>query len=128
MFFFFSLAAVKRLAELVDNSKRGNLKVTGRGYHVDDLPIVSMIAIGSGYISILVLALYINSPIVAQLYRSPQALWGVCVTFLFWITNTIMIAYRGKMHDDPVIYAAKDPVSRLCFLIAIIFILYGAIF
>jgi 4-hydroxybenzoate polyprenyltransferase len=127
MFFFLSLASVKRLAELVDNSKRGSLKVTGRGYHADDLPIVTMIAIGSGYVSILVLALYINSPAVTQLYRSPQVLWGVCVVCLYWISKTIMTAYRGNMHDDPLIYATKDTESRLCLLLVIIHVLYGSI-
>lgn len=126
MFFFFSLAAVKRLAELVDNSERGNQQVNGRGYHVDDAPIVTMIAISSGYVSILVLALYINSPAVALLYRSPQVLWGVCIICLYWITNTIMIAYRGNMYDDPLIYATKDPKSRLCLIVIIILVLYGS--
>jgi 4-hydroxybenzoate polyprenyltransferase len=126
MFFFFSLAAVKRLAELVDNSERGNQQVNGRGYHVDDAPIVTMIAISSGYVSILVLALYINSPAVALLYRSPQVLWGVCIICLYWITNTIMIAYRGNMYDDPLIYATNDPKSRLCLIVIIILVLYGS--
>lgn len=127
MFFFFSLAAVKRLAELVDNIERGKLKVTGRGYHVDDVPIVTMIAISSGYVSILVLAMYINSPAVTLLYRSPQVLWGVCIVCLYWITSTIMTAYRGTMYDDPLIYATKDPISRLCLFAIIILVLCSSL-
>lgn len=61
IFFFFSLAAVKRQAELVDSAKRQQLTAKGRGYHVDDLPVISMIAIAAGYVSVLVLALYLNS-------------------------------------------------------------------
>jgi 4-hydroxybenzoate polyprenyltransferase len=73
-FFFLSLAAVKRQAELVDSARRGDLTANGRGYHVDDLPIISMVAIGAGYVAVLVLALYLNSPTVAELYAHPGAL------------------------------------------------------
>ncbi len=125
MFFFLSLASVKRQTELIDNQARGNLKATGRGYHVDDLPIISMIAIGAGYVSVLVMALYINSPIVARLYQTPEMLWGVCGVLLYWITRTVMVAHRGEMHDDPVVFAIKDGVSRVCLAIVGVFILLG---
>ncbi len=126
IFFFLSLAAVKRQAELVDSAERGNLNTTGRGYHVDDLPIISMIAISAGYVSVLVMALYVNSPAVVELYANPQALWGVCAVLLYWITRTVMVAHRGHMHDDPVVYAAKDRISQICFLIIFAFVLGGA--
>ena len=126
MFLFLSLAAVKRQAELVDYAARGKLSATGRGYHVDDLPIISMIAVSAGYVAVLVMALYVSSPAVVQLYSYPQALWGVCAVLLFWITRTVMITHRGNMHDDPVIYAAKDPVSLLCFAIILLFVVAGS--
>lgn len=127
VFFFLSLAAVKRQAELIDSAERGNLKASGRGYHVDDLQIISMIAISAGYVSVLVMTLYVNSPAVVDLYPNPEALWGVCAVLLYWITRTVMVTHRGKMHDDPVVYAAKDRVSQVCFLIMIAFVLGGAI-
>lgn len=127
VFFFLSLAAVKRQAELIDSAKRGNLKASGRGYHVDDLPIISMIAIGAGYIAVLVMTLYVNSPAVVELYATPEALWGVCAVLLYWITRTVMIAHRGGMHDDPVVYAAKDRISQMCLLIILGFVVVGAI-
>lgn len=127
IFFFLSLAAVKRQAELVDNAKLGKLEASGRGYHVDDLPIISMISIGAGYVAVLVMALYVSSPAVMQLYAHPEALWGVCIVLLFWITRTVMIAHRGSMHDDPVVYAAKDRISQLSFSLIMIFVLTGAL-
>jgi 4-hydroxybenzoate polyprenyltransferase/phosphoserine phosphatase len=127
VFFFLSLAAVKRQAELTDIAARGNLKADGRGYHVDDLPIISMIAIGAGYVAVLVMALYVNSPAVIALYPHPEALWGVCAVLLYWITRTVMIAHRGSMHDDPVVYAAKDRISLICMLIILGFVLLGAL-
>lgn len=125
IFFFFSLAAVKRQAELVDSAKRGNLKATGRGYHIDDLPIISMMAIGAGYVSVLVMMLYVNSPGVLELYPQPAALWGICCVLLYWLTRTVMLAHRGFMHDDPVIYAAKDRISRICLIIILCFAIAG---
>lgn len=127
VFFFLSLAAVKRQSELIDSAERGNLKACGRGYHVDDLPIVSTIAIGAGYVSVLVMTLYVNSPAVIELYAHPEALWGVCAVLLYWITRTVMVAHRGHMHDDPVVYAAKDRISQMCLLIILGFVLAGAL-
>lgn len=127
VFIFLSLAAVKRQAELIDSVKRGKLKASGRGYHVDDLPIISMIAIGAGYVSVLVMTLYVNSPAVVELYAHPEALWGVCAVLLYWVTRTVMVAHRGDMHDDPVVYAAKDRISQVCLLIILAFVLWGAL-
>lgn len=127
VFFFLSLAAVKRQAELIDSAERGKLKASGRGYHVDDLPIISMIAIGAGYVSVLVMTLYVNSPAVVELYATPEALWGVCAVLLYWITRTVMVAHRGHMHDDPVVYAAKDRISQICMLIILGFVIGGAL-
>ena len=126
VFFFLSLAAVKRQAELVESAQRDSLKANGRGYHVQDLPIISMIALGAGYVSVLVLTLYISSPVVVELYKHPNALWGVCAVLLYWITRTVMVAHRGLMHDDPVVYAVKDRISQMCLLIVLVFIIGGA--
>lgn len=127
IFFFLSLAAVKRQIELVDNTKQQKLTVYGRGYHVDDLPIISMISISAGYVAVLVMALYVNSPDVIELYAHPVALWGVCAILLFWLTNTAMLAHRGELHDDPVIYAVKNRQSQICFLLILVFVLIGAV-
>ncbi|URR34551.1 UbiA family prenyltransferase [Thermosynechococcus sp. HN-54] len=127
MFFFFCLATVKRQAELVDHRDRKQLRASGRGYHIDDLPVLTMMAIGAGYVSILVLALYINSPQVQLLYTRPQVLWGICCVLLYWITRTIMLAHRGLMHYDPIVYAIKDRQSQICFLICLVCFILGGI-
>ncbi len=126
-FFFLSLAAVKRQAELIDTADRGTQPSSGRGYVVTDLPIISMIAIGAGYVSVLVMALYVNSPAVAGLYVHPQTLWGICAVLFYWITRTVLIAHRGQMHDDPVVYAAKDRISQMCLLVMLGLALAGAV-
>ncbi|HEU4652110.1 MAG TPA: UbiA family prenyltransferase [Croceibacterium sp.] len=113
-FFFFALAAVKRQAELVDGIASGTVRARGRGYHVDDLSIVSNLAVSSGLVSVLVLALYANSEPVQQLYRTPEVLWGILPVLLFWHSRIAILTNRGQMHDDPLVFAARDPVSHCC--------------
>ncbi|WP_071672788.1 UbiA family prenyltransferase [Nioella nitratireducens] len=117
MFFFFALAAVKRQAELVHVQATGQTKAAGRGYGLDDLPIVTQIATSSGLTSVLVLALYINSPEVLMHYRQPVLLWGVCVLLLFWITRVVFITHQGKMTDDPLVFAVTDRTSQVSFAV-----------
>lgn len=114
IFFFFALAAMKRQAELVSGAAAGELKAHGRGYEVTDQPIVANMAVASGYVSVLVFALYLNSDAVTQLYSWPAALWGICLVLLYWISRMVMMTHRGWMHDDPVVFAARDRVSLLC--------------
>lgn len=126
IFFFFSLAAVKRQAELVDAIKAGRELNARRGYRAEDLPLVAMMAVGAGYVSILVMALYVNSPAVTALYSTPEVLFGICVVLLFWISRVVMLAHRGEMHDDPVVFAARDRVSLGAFAVVCAIVALGA--
>jgi 4-hydroxybenzoate polyprenyltransferase len=116
IFFFFALAALKRQAELVDTAKTGKEKIEGRGYCAGDLPLVANMTISSGYISVLVMALYLNSPAVQKLYTWPSVLWGICLVLLYWVSRMAIITHQGKMHDDPIIFAVRDTVSQICLL------------
>lgn len=127
VFFFFALAAVKRQAELVDGVTTRKVKVAGRGYVADDLPLVAMMATASGYVSVLVMALYLNSPEVTRLYHHPTALWGICVVLLYWISRVVMLTHRGQMNDDPVVFATKDQVSLGCGLAILACAVAGAL-
>ena len=125
IFFFFSLAAIKRQAELVDAAASNAGGSVGRGYTVEDLPLVTNIATASGFVSVLVFALYINSPDVLIVYSNPYALWGICLVLLYWICRMLMVTHRGNMHDDPIVYAAKDSVSWSCFFLVLSFAIVG---
>jgi 4-hydroxybenzoate polyprenyltransferase len=120
IFIFFSLALVKRYAELDAMQRKGKLKAVGRGYHVEDLPILHSLGTASGNLCVLVLALYINSPLVESLYRRPQIIWLLCVLLLYWISRVWLKAHRGEMHDDPVVFALKDKTSLCIGLLALI--------
>ena len=67
----------------------------------------------SGYLSVLVLALYVNGTDVTRLYRHPQVIWLACPMLLFWISRVWFLASRGKLSEDPVVFAARDPISYL---------------
>lgn len=127
IFFFFSLAAVKRQAELVDGLASGRDQAAGRGYRVDDLPLVAMMATASGYVSVMIMALYVNSPAVTVLYSRPEMLWGICGVLLYWISRMVFITHRGQMHDDPVVFAARDRVSQVLFLVILGFFTAGSL-
>ncbi len=126
-FFFFSLASVKRQAELVDGIATGTTRTHGRGYHVNDVSVISNMAVSSGLVSVLVLALYTNSEPVRQLYNTPEVLWGICLVLLFWNSRIAILTHRGEMHDDPLVFAARDRVSHCCLAVAGLLALAGAL-
>jgi 4-hydroxybenzoate polyprenyltransferase len=114
MFIFLSLALVKRYAELRDARMKGkSQKTRGRGYYPDDLEMISSLGASSGYLSVMVLALYIQDGATAAMYQYPQLIWLACPLLLFWITRIWMLTHRGLMHDDPVVFAIKDRASLL---------------
>ena len=114
MFLFLSLALVKRYAELRESRSKGQTELTrGRDYFPADLEMISSLGAASGYLSVMVLALYIQDQNTLALYRHPQVIWLACPLLLYWITRTWMIAHRGWMHEDPVVFAMKVRNSLL---------------
>jgi 4-hydroxybenzoate polyprenyltransferase/phosphoserine phosphatase len=121
-FIFLSLALVKRLSEMIALQKHSVQNIKGRGYRRDDLPIINSLTAASGFVSVLVLALYINSPEVKNLYHRPDLLWGICVILVYWLGRAFLLAGRGEIHQDPVIFTATDRNSLLAaILVAVIF-------
>lgn len=113
MFLFFSLALVKRYSELNSISGAKDKIAKGRGYRIDDLPLILSLGTSSGLLAVLVLALYISSDDILAEYESPQILWSLCVILLYWIARVWMLAHRGMMHHDPVVFALRDRNSLL---------------
>jgi len=113
MFLFLSLAMIKRHAELTVMRSEGRGAAAGRGYVVDDLAMIATLGGASGYLSVLVLALYINSEASQKLYAQPVLLWLLCPLLLYWISRAWMITHRGAMHDDPIVFAFRDRTSLL---------------
>ena len=117
MFTFLSLALVKRYTELLSRTAQGQTQADGRGYRAEDMESLMSLGTSSGYAAVLVLALYINSANVHSLYRHPRAIWLLCPLLLYWISRVWLGARRGKLHDDPLVFALRDRVSRYVLLI-----------
>jgi len=112
-FFFFGLALVKRYSEIARKPPDAPGKLPGRGYYGADREIIGVLGVASSFVSILVLALYLTSPSVVELYARPTALWMVCLVLIYWLSRVWVLAYRGHMPDDPIVFALRDRNSIL---------------
>jgi len=111
VFIFLSLGFVKRYTELDDARRAGRLTASGRGYTAEDLPLIMTLGVAAGYCTVVVMALYINSPESQLLYRHNKPLWLICPLLLYWISRVWLLTTRGQMHDDPVVFALRDRLS-----------------
>ena len=123
VFFFFSLALVKRFSELENLRARGSAPLNGRGYLVHDMEQLRAFGTASAFASVVVFSLYINNPDVRNLYHAPQRLWLLTPLLIWWLSRVWLRASRGQMNEDPVVFALTDPASLvagvLIFLIAL---------
>lgn len=128
MFLFLSLALVKRGLELETARQQNQHDLKGRGYAAADLPLVTILGCCSAFLAVLVLALYVNSQEVRILYRHPNLLLLICPLLLYWMSRLWLLAARGRMHDDPVVFALRDPVSYAvgALTLAVIWLATGA--
>lgn len=112
MFFFFSLASIKRFTECRAMADEGKTSVAGRGYRAADAPWLMAMGAASGFCSTLVFFIYLvddSSPM--RHYANPQWLWAICVVLGYWLGRVWLLAGRGEMNDDPVLFAVKDKTS-----------------
>jgi 4-hydroxybenzoate polyprenyltransferase/phosphoserine phosphatase len=123
VFFFLSLAFVKRFAELENLRERGGVSIGGRGYHVADIEQLRSFGSASGYASVVVLTLYISNLDAAQLYQHTRRLWLLVPVLLLWISRLWLLASRGLLNEDPVVYAITDRRSLLLGLVVIAIVL-----
>ncbi|MCP3999498.1 MAG: UbiA family prenyltransferase [Gammaproteobacteria bacterium] len=108
MFLFMSLALIKRYSELQLLQADGEGQLAGRAYRSVDTETLAQLGTSSGYLSVLVLAFYINSDKVNEAYVRPEALWLLCPIMLYWISRMWLLTRRGEMHDDPVVFTIRD--------------------
>jgi len=115
---FMSLALLKRYAELMASAAVGNGDAALRGYRPSDAPILAAQGIAAGYVTVLVLALYTTTTdLVSLLYRRPQLFWLLCALLLYWINYMWLMARRGRVPHDPVVFALQDRTSLLLIIL-----------
>jgi 4-hydroxybenzoate polyprenyltransferase len=111
LFIFMSLALVKRYVEL--RGRRSGERLMARDYQSDDLAMIAVLAAAAGFNAVVIFTLYISSDTVRSLYSHPQMLWAGCPVLMYWFARVMLLAQRGLIDDDPVIFALKDRVSWL---------------
>jgi 4-hydroxybenzoate polyprenyltransferase len=126
MFLFFSLALVKRLSEVRRLRLSNETEAHGRGYLAGDYEQLGSLGTASAFLSVLVLSLYITSKDITVLYAHPERLWLLCPLMLYWISRVWLLAHRGRVNEDPLVFALKDGVSYAVGCIAAV-ILYLAV-
>jgi 4-hydroxybenzoate polyprenyltransferase len=114
-FLFLSLALIKRVSEMQRLRTSERKRAQRRGYTVQDLEFLQQMGCASSFTSVVVLALYVQSDVASRTYAFPEALWAAVPLMLFWQCRLWLATSRGYMHDDPIVYAARDPVSWLTF-------------
>lgn len=114
--FFLSLAYMKRYIELdgIVLSEQVNVRLPSRNYYASELQLVLTFGIANGALSILTLAQYVNATTVESFYTTPVMLWLIVPIMMFWIYRSWTWASRGKIGDDPVVFALSDQISRIC--------------
>ena len=125
-FLFLSLAFLKRHGEFSALAAGTAPGTRRRGYMSQDLEWLRTMGAASGYLAVLVLALYLSSDEVVKLYRKPAILFLVCPLLLFWISRMWLLAYRGQIDEDPILASARDPSSYVVGTLVLL-VLYAAL-
>lgn len=116
IFVFLNLALIKRCSELKTLESQARTSTSGRDYRLADLGILSSMGVAAGYISVLVLALYVDNPDVRTAYSHPFLLWLLCPFMMYWVSRLWIKTSRGEMNDDPLLYSLRDRASWIIFL------------
>jgi len=119
LFFFLSLAFLKRFAELSRVAREGGDGAPGRAYLPGDTPVLLALGPACAAVSALVLGLYIQGDFVATLYRSPAALWALVPLLVYWSGRIWLLANRGEVDDDPILFMSRDRTSWIVAALAL---------
>jgi 4-hydroxybenzoate polyprenyltransferase len=117
VFLFFSLALIKRYAELALMRGRDRGAAHARGYLLEDQEFILALGVSTGALAVLVLALYLSAAHAEARYHQAGFIWVVCVLLLYWVSYLWLTAHRGHMSDDPLVFALKDRVSQVLVMV-----------
>ncbi len=119
LFMFVSLAFAKRYVECQSNSENKHDKITNRGYRSSDLIILACFGSAAGFVAVLLFGLYLQSAVAMTSYSRPNLLWFILPVLLYWISHVWLIAHRGEMVHDPVVFAITDKPSILSGIVCV---------
>jgi 4-hydroxybenzoate polyprenyltransferase len=113
IFIFLSLAMVKRFSELQNVRNAGAEISNGRGYLLNDIEQIRSFGTSSAFASVVVLAIYIGQPDVLGLYHHFQRMWLLPPLLILWLCRVWLLASRGELDEDPVVFALTDSLRLL---------------
>jgi 4-hydroxybenzoate polyprenyltransferase len=113
IFIFLSLAMVKRFSELQNVRNAGGQLSNGRGYLLNDIEQIRSFGTSSAFASVVVLAVYIGQPDMLSLYHHHVRMWLMPPLLILWLCRVWLLASRGELDEDPVVFALTDPMSLL---------------
>jgi 4-hydroxybenzoate polyprenyltransferase len=120
LFFFFSLALMKRYSELRIRQELDDPQTNRRAYRISDTVQLDLLGVASSLVAVLIVGLYIDGPDVKRLYANPAILWFLCPLLLYWCGRQWILAGRGEMNEDPVAFALHDWRSYIVGVLAAI--------
>src|SRR5581483_3018982 len=123
MFMFLSLALIKRISELRSGASEDGLENSRRAYQQNDMNQMSALCAGSGCVAALVIVLYVNSPEVLSLYSRPQLLLAIFPLLVYWQSRMLILANRGAISTDPIVFSLQDRASRATALALLVVVL-----
>lgn len=126
VFLFLSLAFVKRYTELALASDNEVQHLRSRNYRIEDMPMIATFGAVSGYLAVLLFAVYLNTDLARAQYAQPRLLWLVGFILLYWITRIWFIAVRRELSDDPVTFALRDRISWVAGMAAVVVTILAA--
>jgi 4-hydroxybenzoate polyprenyltransferase len=127
---FFSLSLAKRHGELVKATMSGGDlgRLLGRGYRPDDATLLLALGVSSTMCAVLLLSLYVATDAYRYTgYSGPGYLWGAVVSVFAWSTRVWLKSHRGELDSDPVVFALRDPVSRMIIVVSGLFFFLSVI-
>jgi 4-hydroxybenzoate polyprenyltransferase len=120
IFIFLSLAMVKRFSELQNVRSAGAQLSNGRGYLLNDIEQIRSFGTSSAFASVVVLSVYIGQPDVLSLYHHHDRMWLMAPLLILWLCRVWLLASRGELDEDPVVFALTDPMSLLMGVAAVL--------
>jgi hypothetical protein len=85
----------------------------GRGYLVADIDQLRSFGTASAFAAVVIFAIYISGGDVITLYRQPGLLWLIMPLMILWLCRVWLLASRGDLNEDPLVFALTDRMSLL---------------
>jgi 4-hydroxybenzoate polyprenyltransferase len=114
VFFFLALALIKRQAELATMLKLRRKRAGNRSYRTEDFPVIAALASSAAFNAVTIYAVFVWFELQNELYSTPEVLWFAIPMLVYWLGRAVLLAHRGSMLEDPIVFAATDAKSLIC--------------